>query len=108
MKDVFEKTNPHIVLVHGDTTTTLATSLSAFLFLNISFQPRMIMKADIIVTIPAIKEVVSNLNSRPGRFTSITKDGSNSGFGNGAMDERRYMVKGKPNISVKSATMKAM
>lgn len=30
MKEVFEKTNPHIVLVHGDTTTTLATSLSAF------------------------------------------------------------------------------
>jgi UDP-N-acetylglucosamine 2-epimerase (non-hydrolysing) len=30
MKDVFEKTNPHIVLVHGDTTTTLAASLSAF------------------------------------------------------------------------------
>lgn len=30
MKDVFEKTNPDIVLVHGDTTTTLATALSAF------------------------------------------------------------------------------
>ncbi len=30
MKDVFEKSAPHIVLVHGDTTTTLATSLSAF------------------------------------------------------------------------------
>jgi len=30
MKEVFEKTRPHIVLVHGDTTTTLATSLSAF------------------------------------------------------------------------------
>lgn len=30
MKEVFEKSNPHIVLVHGDTTTTLATSLSAF------------------------------------------------------------------------------
>lgn len=30
MKEVFEKTNPHIVLVHGDTTTTLAASLSAF------------------------------------------------------------------------------
>jgi len=30
MKEVFEKTNPHIVLVHGDTTTALATSLSAF------------------------------------------------------------------------------
>lgn len=30
MKEVFEKTNPHIVLVHGDTTTTLAVSLSAF------------------------------------------------------------------------------
>ncbi len=30
MKEVFEKTQPHIVLVHGDTTTTLATSLSAF------------------------------------------------------------------------------
>lgn len=30
MKDVFEKAKPHIVLVHGDTTTALATSLSAF------------------------------------------------------------------------------
>jgi len=30
MKDVFEKTSPDIVLVHGDTTTTLAASLSAF------------------------------------------------------------------------------
>ncbi|MEI7473753.1 MAG: UDP-N-acetylglucosamine 2-epimerase (non-hydrolyzing) [bacterium] len=30
MKDVFEKTKPHLVLVHGDTTTTLAVSLSAF------------------------------------------------------------------------------
>jgi len=30
MKEVFEKSKPHIVLVHGDTTTTLATSLSAF------------------------------------------------------------------------------
>jgi len=30
MKEVFEKTRPHIVLVHGDTTTALATSLSAF------------------------------------------------------------------------------
>ena len=30
MKDIFEKTNPNLVLVHGDTTTTLATSLSAF------------------------------------------------------------------------------
>ena len=30
MKDVLEKTKPHIVLVHGDTTTTLAASLSAF------------------------------------------------------------------------------
>lgn len=30
MKDVLEKTQPHIVLVHGDTTTTLAASLSAF------------------------------------------------------------------------------
>lgn len=30
MKDVIEDCSPHIVLVHGDTTTTLATSLSAF------------------------------------------------------------------------------
>ena len=30
MKEVFEKAKPDIVLVHGDTTTTLATSLSAF------------------------------------------------------------------------------
>lgn len=30
MKEVFEKSKPHIVLVHGDTTTALATSLSAF------------------------------------------------------------------------------
>jgi len=30
MKEVFEKTKPHVVLVHGDTTTALATSLSAF------------------------------------------------------------------------------
>ncbi len=30
MKDVFKKFRPDIVLVHGDTTTTLATSLSAF------------------------------------------------------------------------------
>jgi len=30
MKNIFEKVNPHVVLVHGDTTTTLATSLSAF------------------------------------------------------------------------------
>jgi UDP-N-acetylglucosamine 2-epimerase (non-hydrolysing) len=30
MKDVYEKAKPHIVLVHGDTTTTLAASLSAF------------------------------------------------------------------------------
>jgi len=30
MKEVFEKANPHLVLVHGDTTTALATSLSAF------------------------------------------------------------------------------
>lgn len=30
MKEIFEKTRPHIVLVHGDTTTALATSLSAF------------------------------------------------------------------------------
>lgn len=30
MKEVFEKTKPHLVLVHGDTTTALATSLSAF------------------------------------------------------------------------------
>lgn len=30
MKDILEKTMPNIVLVHGDTTTTLATSLSAF------------------------------------------------------------------------------
>lgn len=30
MKDVYEKAAPHLVLVHGDTTTTLAASLSAF------------------------------------------------------------------------------
>lgn len=30
MKDVFEDCKPHIVLVHGDTTTTMASSLSAF------------------------------------------------------------------------------
>lgn len=30
MKEVFEDCKPHIVLVHGDTTTTMATSLSAF------------------------------------------------------------------------------
>ena len=30
MKEVFEKFSPDIVLVHGDTTTTLAASLSAF------------------------------------------------------------------------------
>jgi len=30
MKEVFEKATPNIVLVHGDTTTTLAASLSAF------------------------------------------------------------------------------
>jgi UDP-N-acetylglucosamine 2-epimerase (non-hydrolysing) len=30
MKEVFEKAQPHIVLVHGDTTTTMAASLSAF------------------------------------------------------------------------------
>ena len=30
MKDILEKTHPHIVLVHGDTTTTLSASLSAF------------------------------------------------------------------------------
>lgn len=30
MKEIFEETSPQIVLVHGDTTTTLATSLSAF------------------------------------------------------------------------------
>lgn len=30
MKEVYEKSNPHIVLVHGDTTTTMASSLSAF------------------------------------------------------------------------------
>jgi UDP-N-acetylglucosamine 2-epimerase (non-hydrolysing) len=30
MKDIYDKAKPHIVLVHGDTTTTLAASLSAF------------------------------------------------------------------------------
>lgn len=30
MKEVFEKSSPDVVLVHGDTTTALATSLSAF------------------------------------------------------------------------------
>ncbi len=30
MKEVFEKANPDIVLVHGDTTTAFATALSAF------------------------------------------------------------------------------
>ena len=30
MKEVYEKASPHIVLVHGDTTTTLSASLSAF------------------------------------------------------------------------------
>ncbi|MDD3149398.1 MAG: UDP-N-acetylglucosamine 2-epimerase (non-hydrolyzing) [Candidatus Gastranaerophilales bacterium] len=30
MKEVLEQAKPHLVLVHGDTTTTLATSLSAF------------------------------------------------------------------------------
>lgn len=30
MKDILSQCNPHIVLVHGDTTTTMATSLSAF------------------------------------------------------------------------------
>ncbi|OGI20940.1 MAG: UDP-N-acetylglucosamine 2-epimerase [Candidatus Melainabacteria bacterium RIFOXYA12_FULL_32_12] len=30
MKEVYEKSKPHVVLVHGDTTTTLAASLSAF------------------------------------------------------------------------------
>lgn len=30
MKNVFEKVNPDVVLVHGDTTTTMAASLSAF------------------------------------------------------------------------------
>ena len=30
MKDVYEKAKPHVVLVHGDTTTTLSASLSAF------------------------------------------------------------------------------
>ena len=30
MKEVYEKAKPHVVLVHGDTTTTLAASLSAF------------------------------------------------------------------------------
>ena len=30
MKEVYEKARPHVVLVHGDTTTTLAASLSAF------------------------------------------------------------------------------
>jgi UDP-N-acetylglucosamine 2-epimerase (non-hydrolysing) len=30
LKDVFEEVEPDIVLVHGDTTTTLATSLAAF------------------------------------------------------------------------------
>ena len=30
LKDVFEEVKPDIVLVHGDTTTTLATSLAAF------------------------------------------------------------------------------
>ncbi len=30
MKEVFEDCKPHIVLVHGDTTTTMASSLSAF------------------------------------------------------------------------------
>lgn len=30
MKDVYEKTNPDIVLVHGDTTTSMAAALSAF------------------------------------------------------------------------------
>lgn len=30
MKDVFEKSKPDIVLVHGDTTTSMAAALSAF------------------------------------------------------------------------------
>ncbi|MEW5819518.1 MAG: UDP-N-acetylglucosamine 2-epimerase (non-hydrolyzing) [Cyanobacteriota bacterium] len=30
MKTIIEKSNPHIILVHGDTTTTMATSISAF------------------------------------------------------------------------------
>lgn len=30
MKEVYEQAKPHVVLVHGDTTTTLAASLSAF------------------------------------------------------------------------------
>ncbi|MDD3593097.1 MAG: UDP-N-acetylglucosamine 2-epimerase (non-hydrolyzing) [Candidatus Gastranaerophilales bacterium] len=30
MKEIFEKAEPHIVLVHGDTTTTMAAALSAF------------------------------------------------------------------------------
>ena len=30
MKEVYEKADPHVVLVHGDTTTALAASLSAF------------------------------------------------------------------------------
>lgn len=30
MKNVFEEVKPHLILVHGDTTTTLAASLSAF------------------------------------------------------------------------------
>lgn len=30
MKDVFEAANPDVVLVHGDTTTSMAAALSAF------------------------------------------------------------------------------
>ncbi|MFA6988980.1 MAG: UDP-N-acetylglucosamine 2-epimerase (non-hydrolyzing) [Candidatus Gastranaerophilaceae bacterium] len=30
MKEIYDKAKPHIVLVHGDTTTTLAASLSSF------------------------------------------------------------------------------
>ncbi|WP_115461212.1 non-hydrolyzing UDP-N-acetylglucosamine 2-epimerase [Winogradskyella aurantiaca] len=32
LKPVLEKTQPHVVLVHGDTTTTLAASLASFYF----------------------------------------------------------------------------
>jgi len=32
MKEIIETASPHIILVHGDTTTTMATALSAFYF----------------------------------------------------------------------------
>lgn len=97
LRDVFKEIQPHIVLVHGDTTTTMATSLAAYYQqIDVAHIEAGLRTHNIYSPFP--EEINRQLTSKIAKFHFAPTQSSKQNLINEAIDSERIFVTGNTVI----------